>query len=653
MFRTLFFKEWKEKLAIFAFGLGLLALALAVNLGLTKNADTRELVTGGLLALYFPFMALLIGAGGFEPESRNDAWAYLFSRPVGKGAVWAVKYLSLLSQLACLWLVFLATMVAVPGLKALVSGFRLPIAFGTELQFLPWSLVISLFFFTLAFSLSPFSANWLNLLFGSLFIGLILAFIAYWASTFVTVLLRDDWFDEKKWLHAFRWNLLLMGVAAGLASLLTLTRVDFSQPRKKIARFAGLAAPCLVAALLIAAAWTALLPRSGDRFIYMLDRSGGATYFQTDKGLFSYDWDREKTKRLTRGRAGIYESSPIRGGKMVFYDVDLSVKKYKPTVLWSMNTDGSQETRLVGGGFKPEDPRSQLSPNMFLLSPDGKQVVFFDLGALFAKGNTGSPLWAINTDGSGLRNLALPEALTKGRGTDFYLNLMAWPAASPSCILLTQRPNGPQGRPKLWLYNLGDKSSRVLLDDARLIWYGGISPRGDYLVFSSSSTSGPGWRLNILDLKSLDLKAPDLKEVEIPGWRFAYRATWSPKGDKLAFLARQGITPGKGKFALMVVSTAEWKVLASKELTEDEKAGQSYSFDWLEDNARLVLCDPTERTLSVLGPDLSEEKRIAVPAPIAAPFGFRVSGDKALVIDGERNTLWRLNLRTEGWKRVY
>jgi hypothetical protein len=103
----------------------------------------------------------------------------------------------------------------------------------------------------------------------------------------------------------------------------------------------------------------------------------------------------------------------------------------------------------------------------------------------------------------------------------------------------------------------------------------------------------------------------------------------------------------------MVVSTAEWKVLASKELTEDEKAGQSYSFDWLEDNARLVLCDPTERTLSVLGPDLSEEKRIAVPAPIAAPFGFRVSGDKALVIDGERNTLWRLNLRTEGWKRVY
>ena len=100
MFIALFLKEWKEKIIIFAFGLGLLALSLAMALGLSKHPDAPELVMGGLLVPFFSAMALLLGAGGFEQESRHDAWAYLFSRPIGKGAVWAVKYLSLLRQLA-------------------------------------------------------------------------------------------------------------------------------------------------------------------------------------------------------------------------------------------------------------------------------------------------------------------------------------------------------------------------------------------------------------------------------------------------------------------------------------------------------------------------------------------------------------------------
>ena len=652
MFIALFLKEWKEKIIIFAFGLGLLALSLAIALGLSKHPDAPELVMGGLLVPFFSAMALLLGAGGFEPESRHDAWAYLFSRPVGKGAVWAVKYLSLLSQLACLWLIFLAATLAFPGLRAIVAGFRLPIVYGSELNFLPWSLLISLFFFSIAFSLSPFSSKWLNLLFGALFIGLILVFVAYWVSTLVTVLLRDEWLDEKKWLHAFRWSLILMGGASVLASLLTLTRADFSQPRKKIAHFAGHVVPFLIGALAVAAAWTVLLPRSGYRFSHLIGRAVGATYFQTDRGIFAYNWAEEKTRRLTRGQTGFGESAPLRAGKIVFYDIDLGLKRFKPTVLWSMNADGSQKTRLVGGGFKVDDPRSRLSPFAFILSPDGKQVVFLDEGASSGIPKYRSPLWAINLDGSDLRNLPVPQELAKERRNAYWLGFVAWPDAAPACFIIMQRGYGPQGQCRLWLYDLRDGSCRVLFDDPRPIWYGAISPQGDRFAFPSRISPDVSWRLNLLDFRTEDAKTPGLREIETPGWRFALRPTWSPAGDKLAVFVRQGTTPGKGNYALIVISITERRVLALKELTGSEEAAQSCSLAWLDRDDRVILCSPTERTLSILRPDLSEEKRIVLPATAGSLFGASVMGDKALVLS-EKNRIWRVDLKTERWKRIY
>jgi Tol biopolymer transport system component/ABC-type transport system involved in multi-copper enzyme maturation permease subunit len=653
MFGTLFLKEWKEKFSIFVFGIGLLALSLAVYLGLPKDQNARELVMGGLLIIFFPFMALLLGAGGFEPESRSDAWAYLFSRPVSKSYIWGVKYLSLLSVLACLWLVFLGMMMTVPGLRALIAGFRFPIAFRIEITFLPWSVLVSLFFFTVAFSLSLFSGKWLNVLFAALFIGLALAFVASGEAIIVTSLLGDPYFDDEKWLHAFRWGLVLMAAAFAGASVLTLTRADFSQPRKKIARFAGYATPFLVAAIAVTAAWTALLPRTGDRYIYLIDHSGGATYFQTDRGIFKYSQANDKVSLLTRGQAELFGPTPIRAGKIVYQGTDLSIKKYKPTVLWAMNTDGSQRTRLVGGGFKPEDPRSRLSPHMSILSPDGKQVVFFDEGAFYESSRNAPPLWAINTDGSDLRNLPVPRDLVKGWRKDFWLNFVVWPATDPACFLLDQRANGPQGQSKLWLYNLRDKSCRALLNDVRLIWYGSVSPREDYLVFRYRTSAETKWRLDLLGLNTLNSNTPDLKEIEFGGALFASRLNWSPRGDKLAIFARQGTTPGTGAYVLMVFSITERKMLALREMTNDERTGQLYNLDWLDDDARVLLGDPTERCLKILRPDLSEEKRIPFPASIVSPYGSSVSGDKVLIVDSDKHRLWRLDLKTEGWKRVY
>jgi hypothetical protein len=186
-----------------------------------------------------------------------------------------------------------------------------------------------------------------------------------------------------------------------------------------------------------------------------------------------------------------------------------------------------------------------------------------------------------------------------------------------------------------------------------LIWYGAISPEEDRLVLPSRTSPDVPWRLNVLDLRTLDSKTPAVREIETPGWRFAFRPAWSTDGDKLAVFARQGRTPGKGSYALIVVSMSERKVLASKELTDSEKAAQSCSLAWLEGDARLILSNPTERTVSILRPDLSEEKRIPIPASMGSPFRPIVTGDKALFVDGERNRLWRLDLKTGSWKRVF
>jgi hypothetical protein len=173
-------------------------------------------------------------------------------------------------------------------------------------------------------------------------------------------------------------------------------------------------------------------------------------------------------------------------------------------------------------------------------------------------------------------------------------------------------------------------------------------------VTSRTSPDAP-WRLKVLDFGTDAAKICELREVEIPGFRFvlASRAAWNHNADKLAFFARQGTTPGKGSFALVVISVMERSILALKELTASEKVAQSYSLEWLNGDTGLILCDQTERALRILRPDLSEEKRISYPASVGSLFGPCVSGDEALILDVDKDRIWRLNLKTERWKRIF
>jgi Tol biopolymer transport system component len=652
MFITLYLKEWKEKFGILVFGIGILALFFGVDIGLTKNAEAREPVMGVVLVFFFPVMALLLGAGGFEPESHNDAWAYLFSRPVGKGTIWAAKFLSLLSQLACLCLLFLMGMITVPGLKSLAAGFRLPVAFGTELSFLPWSLLVSLFLFSIAFSLSPFSKRWINLFFGAFFIGLLLAFIAYEASTFVTALLPDKWLDEEKWLHAFRWSLILMSGASILASLLTLMREDFSQPRKKIGRFAGYAAPFAVVALVIAAAWTALLPRSGERYLSLVADVNGRAYFDGTPGIFEYDSAKDKVRRIAGSGfiLSFFEPghAPASSGEMLAVGLGRPGSDRDSLTLWIMNADGSRKKQLLGPGLPPDDPRSRLAAYSTCLSPDAKRIAFIDENAFRKPLLEQSPLWSMNADGTGLKNHRVDSAVFK-EDKDYYIRLAAW-TGSRDAVLISQLARRSGIPARLWLANLNDGTSRVLLEFVAVGWYVNLSPSGRVLAVPYKIIEKGNFRLAIA---LADLDTLEIKTIEVNGDRSIFRLNWSPVGDKLAFFARKGTARETGAYILEVVSVPGGKILASREMTTDERTGQLYDIDWLKDGARLVLSDPVGRCLKILGANLDVERTISNSTSLRSPWSIMVSGDKILANDNEPHRIWRFDLSRNSWKRIY
>jgi len=652
MYQALFVKEWKDKLGLWAFAAGILVLAFLASAALPGLDGRRDLVAGVILALYFPAMGLLLGSSAFEAEFRNDAWAYLLSRPVSKRGVWIVKYAALLSMLAALWLIFAAFMWASPALRAIVQGLRLPVAFRAEISFLPWSLLLSLFFFTAGLSLSFLSRKGSTVLFAALLAGLALACVAYGEATILLGFLRDEWFDEGKWLHAFRWGLAFMAAALAAASVLTFSRADFSQPRKKVAAFVKHAIPLLVAAVLITAAWTALLPRTGGGYISLNRGAGGEAYIDVfPAGLHVYEPARDKIHRIAPSgflnwSAGLSFNA---GRKILFSEFERGKSRYGAVNLWIMNADGSEKRQLLGSGLAPGDPRSGLSSYSQVLSADGGRVAFLDEDALRKPVKGRSPLWSMNADGTGLVNHPLNSAVFEN-GKEYFVCLLGWTAGRDGVLIFQgSRRSGIPSR--LWLADLKEETSRVLLEYPGIGWAVTFSPDGRSLAAPMKTMDGaiPHLAIALVDLASLEIR-----KIDVAGERSINRLRWSPDGGKLAFFVRKETSRGNGAYVLTIVSVPDGKTLASKEMTAEESTGQFYDIDWLRDGARLVFNDPRgDRCLKILGPDLGEEKRIPFPDAIRSPFNILASDDKVLVADGLTCRLWRLDLEKGSWKKIY
>ena len=654
MFTAIFRKEWKEKALLFFFELGILVILLAAEVVFLPKKDLQEWLAYAVLLIFFPFGALILGVAGFEAEYRQGAWAYLFSRPVRKGEIWLAKFSALLTMLGTLWLVFAAVWLAVPGIRELVGGPRVLLGVSIDAGFPFWSLWQSAFLLTVAYSLSLLHERQFNVLFMALIVG-----VGLTAAAWVLLVTRAygylAWLPPSKILATFVVGQALVALAFAAASILTLARSDFSQPRKQMTSFARRVAPFLILAVAGTAAWAMWSPVGGRRWAYFQGTSGGELYYAAHNGIFKYSQARDRIQWLWKAKrmeSFFGPTASVSGGMIVYTRFIIKGRNDAAEELWAVNADGSGRRPILRPGpgqndWPPEDRISGL-----LVSPDGTKVAILDSSAYGRhRPRTHSPVWIAHADGSSLENVTGDSALFGDPSEQYYLRLVAW-VQDGRALLLSRSSRGVPPAESFWRYDLDRRSVELALDDAaRASWPLNVSPRGDLLPIKYRKSPEAPWGLALLDLKTLTpVDIPNYPGTAEGSW---LETAWDPAGDRLAWVDRRKRPDGQFDYTLTVFSVADGKAVAESSFTKPGTGWQITSPAWTSDGTELLVLDGDSRSLRILGPDLRETAQIALPPSILTPVSLNVAGRHAVLTDFEEKTLWRLDLEKKLWKRIY
>ena len=652
MFTALYFKEWKEKAPLFFFELGVLLVLLLGQFTISGKKDLQDSLMYAVLLLFFPFSALVLGASGFESEFRQGAWAYLFSRPVSKAAVWLAKYAALLTMLAALWLTFLAGWLLFPELKALAGGPRVLLGFSIQTAFPFWSCGQSVFLLTVAFSLSLIRDKQFNLLFLTLVVGLGLT-AAAWALLNSRVSGHMALVAPSKALSTFVIGQVLAALALAAASILTLLRSDYSQPRRQSLTLARWAAPFLVIALAGAAGWAVLTPPPGERHLFFLASFRGEPYYTTERGIFKYAARANGVEWVAKTKQRGFFTGSVASDKVAYTGLSIRSRQDVAEELWVANSDGSGRKRIIGRAPREREWPQEVPMADLMISPDGKKIAILAANPYGKQARQRPPLWIVNSDGTHLENLPDAPDLFGNPSERYSFHFVAWTPEGNALLLLKRNFRQPITF-SLWLYDLNGRAARILLDNAVTpSWLTEVSPSGDCLPIKYRKNPEKPWTLALLDLKTL--RTTDILDTNLgePAVRGLSQISWSQKGDRLAYVVRRAQAGGPDVYLLAVYSLGEKKTIAERAMTKSENSALLFSPAWTSDDAKLLILDRETNGLKVLDPDLREEGRIAFPAWMQVPVELYVVGDQALVKDDGTSTLWRLNLGDRTWKRVY
>lgn len=629
MFAKIFFKEWRENILIFSlaifFMLALVVLSLSNQRELTLN------FSGMFLLLFLPFAALLIGSGGFYSEFKDNAWIYLFSRPIRKEIIWIFKYVSLLSILTAIFVIFFLVKQFLPGLDEILQDINFPTEFRSLLSFNLY-FVVPLLALTISFSISVLYEKQFIIFFVSILIGTALAFIY---GRYILFLGRTYFYYGN--LKGFA---LFIALSFILASILTLVRSDFSQMGKKILTFSKFVLLFLVLSFALGTVWIARgNPFSGKREFsaYFSFKHKGNVYADSrSQGIIRYNSELDKVEKLGGKSRYLWRRFSVGGDKIAFYKYAKSDTKKWLKNLWIMNTDGSKRKVLVETN-KPESPfyNLELSSNC-LLSRDGSQVAFINYSRNKELKKTEFKVWWMNTDGTGLRSQTLDFPMNY---TDF--RLFAWPVLTNNLILGLEE-KGPTFKRlsyKIVNVNLEEGNYRILVENAKGGAYRSerwISPKHEFLALDTRDSHEGKEILTVLNLKTLEEKKifkADLLKL--------WSVKWSQNEDKILFSREKEL------WVYFLAENRAQKIVK-------RNYGFEVGFDWLSNGQKLVLIAPIngEYFLKVLGEDFKEEKSIKIPYPIEEPVYIWGLSDKMLV-RFRYSPLFRLNLETEEWKKVY
>ena len=628
MFGKIFLKEWRENILIFA--LTIFMIIALVILSLSEMRELTLIFSVMFLMLFLPFAALLIGSGGFFSEFKDNAWVYLFSRPIRKEIIWIFKYVSLLSILFVIFGIFFLVKHFLPGLDEIFKDINFLTQYPSLLSFSMYS-VIPLLVFTISFSLSILYERQFIILFVSILLGTGLAILFRGYIGFL--------WETNSYYGEIRGFTIIIALSFILASILTLVKSDFSQMRKKILTFTKYVLIFLVISFVLGTVWVSKgNPFSGSKRFYMsgsIKHNGNIYIDRYSGGIIRYNSIRDKVEKLG-GRYKYPFAFSIGGEKIAFFKHKKIGRRMYPD-LWIMNTDGSQAEALFES-YKQESPFHNLEPNgNCLLSRDGRKAIFFTSSRNRKLMKTVVTVWWLNTDGTGLKSQTLHFPINY---TDF--KLIAWPERKDYFFMLLEEksPTFKTLSNKLIRIDLGQKNYHVQVDNVKsphFIFPFFVSPKQDFMVLIYHEKLENRDILAVLNLKTLEKK-----EVQKADTLGLYMVKWNANGDKILFSIPK---------ETWVYSIPEDRARRISRRDYSYEIG----FDWLLDGGKIVLFTPTfegDYYLKVLGEDFSEEKEVKIPFPAEGRVHVWGLKNKVLV-KFQRDPLWRVDLETEKWKKIY
>ncbi len=631
MVRKMFWREWKQRLDLLIFALAGILLYLAAFSYFSGKKDLLDILTGTVTLIFLPFIGLLLGSSGFAAEFKNDAWAYLFSRPVKKSTIWLTKYFAALTILAAVLIVFAVAARIIPGLGATMTEFdlkNLGIGFSQRMSFMPLGFMLSWILLTVSFSLSFLSEKQYAIVFLTV---LILAALEFGLLQFLLFFLAPKIGYRIRLIGLVSFPLLIP-LSFALASLLTLGRTDFSQPGKKVSDFIKHAVPFMAVALLLASVWTAASAmRERAPRISNFQVQGAKVYFATPKKIFSFDPERNSLRLLGRVRQ-IWTKISIGGHKLAFVKYNFDLKYRESCELWVMNTDGTgvESLRVTSREGSPFSEASFLFP--VEVSPDGQRVAFA------TKDYRTRPvqwlLGCVNTDGTGLKSYSL------GMPDIYWVRFAGWiPDGQELLIFINPDVRATERGSRLVRFNLATGATEVLAEHI-LRPAGGQLSQNRLIAFISRDEIEAVQVLTLLDIENRE-KWEIYRASSIDGSR------WSEDGSRLAFLAE--------KHTLGMYSVTEKKITALREFKDVGFNFYGLSLAWIFGGEALVMGEFSERggDLLLLNSDLSEKKTI--PFPFAADLVRWIEGvDKSVVVyQKEKEELWGVDLINNEWRKIY
>jgi ABC-type transport system involved in multi-copper enzyme maturation permease subunit len=625
-------KEWKEKFGLFLFAIaGFLLFGLAFS-GYAGNREVRDILFGTITLVFLPIFSLLLGANGFASEFKDDAWAYLFSRPVKKWQIWLTKYISLLSVLVAVLLIFTLIAELHPALRAARQTFSIPLSFGEDISFLALAYLLPLSLFTAAFSFSLLSEKSHVVV----FLAALITYALYIGLTLGPPLLALAGIDIWSAYRIKGLSLLgpLISLSFAAASALTLSRADFSQPGRRAWVFTKFAAIFLAASLGIGTIWTfgSMKMQRTARISYPEVLKGSA-YFATDKGIYRFDLAKGRRQKISSARS-IWGDIVIGGDKIAFFKFIVRKGLMEYEDLWIMNADGRGVRPLVETS-REESPLFGAYFYSVSVSPAGDKVAFiaWRLGRKIPQ-----DLWSINADGMKLKGYAvnLPSSA--------YSRILGF-VDSSRYVLISSTPQGKAGwqeGAKLLRVDLESGAVETLTEHthgAQLQSGAGSDPSKRLVAYAYSEGNASNQTLVILDALTLERREV-YTAASINGLR------WNQAGNKLAFVARPA-TVG-------IYSLAEGKITEIKDLPGYDFRWPAYAFDWISgDQLAFRKFDKDISTLCFMDSNLTEWKTLRFPFQTYYTAQLRGAEHYAFVIDNERYQLWGADLNSDRWRRIY